>query len=116
LCADTRVCTSNSYEHGKTIDNLDRYNKLGQVWVDVLGSAVLIMVDVASGKLDLYHHSSLKPWDNAAGFLIAQEAGAKIVGLHGQDVTWLSNEAVIGNPSLVDAFINVICSPRILKQ
>lgn len=102
--SDTRVCTSNSYEDG-TQQNLSRYEKLGTVWVDVLGSAVLIICDVASSKLDLYHHNGLKPWDNAAAFLIAQEAGAKIAGLHGQPVTWLTNEVVIGSPGLVDEFI-----------
>lgn len=100
----TRVCTSNSYEGG-TRANLARYEKLGQVWVDVLGSAVLIMTDVACGRLDLYHHNGLKPWDNAAAFLILVEAGAKITDLKGQPTTWLTNEAVVGNPLLVDAFI-----------
>ena len=104
--AGTRVCTSNNTSgEGGTRANLARYEKLGNVWIDVLGSATLIMVDVASGKLDLYHHNGLKPWDNAAGFLIAQEAGAKIVGLQGQPVTWLTSEVVIGNPELVDQFI-----------
>lgn len=105
LDAGTRVCTSNSSAEGDTQANLERFGKLGDVWVDVLGSAVLIMVDVASGKLDLYHHNGLKPWDNAAAFLIAQEASAKIVGLQGQPVNWLTNEVVMGNPELVDLFI-----------
>lgn len=102
--AGTRVCTSNSYEGG-TQANLARYEKLGHVWVDVLGSAVLIMTDVASGRLDLYHHNGLKPWDNAAAFLIAEEAGAKITDLAGQPTTWLTSEVVVGNPALVDEFI-----------
>jgi myo-inositol-1(or 4)-monophosphatase len=102
--AGTRVCTSNSYEGG-TQANLDRYSKLGHVWVDVLGSAVLIMTDVASGRLNLYHHNGLKPWDNAAGFLIAEEAGAKITDLQGRPTTWLTSEVVMGNPALVDEFI-----------
>lgn len=105
LDAGTRVCTSNSSAEGGTQANLERFGKLGDVWVDVLGSAVLIMVDVASGKLDLYHHNGLKPWDNAAAFLIVQESGAKIVGLQGQPVNWLTNEVVMGNPALVDLFI-----------
>ena len=99
-----RVCTSNSYEGG-TQANLERYSKLGHVWVDVLGSAVLIMTDIASGRLDLYHHNGLKPWDNAATFLIAQEAGAKITDLSGKPTNWLTKEVVIGNPKLVDEFI-----------
>lgn len=105
LDAGTRVCTSNSSAEGGTQANLDRFGRLGDVWVDVLGSAVLIMADIASGKLDLYHHNGLKPWDNAAAFLIAQEAGAKIVGLQGQPVNWLTSEVVMGNPELVDLFI-----------
>lgn len=104
--SNTRVCTSNSYEGG-TLQNLARYKKLGDVWVDVLSSAVLIMTDVASGKLDLYHHNGLKPWDNAAGFLIAKEAGAKIVGLNGKTISWLSNEVLMGNPALVDEFLRL---------
>ena len=104
--AGTRVCTSNSYEGG-TQANLERYAKLGHVWVDVLGSAVLIMTDVASGRLDLYHHNGLKPWDNAAAFLIAEEAGAKIVDLTGNPTTWLTSEVVVGNPDLVDRFISL---------
>lgn len=100
----TRVCTSNSYEGG-TQANIERYAKLGHVWIDVLGSAVLIMTDVASGRLDLYHHNGLKPWDNAATFLIAEEAGAKLTDLRGQPVTWLTSELVMGNPELVDEFI-----------
>lgn len=105
LNTGTRICTSNSSALGGTKANLARFTNLGDVWVDVLGSAVLIIVDIASAKLDLYHHNGLKPWDNAAGFLIAQEAGAKIVGLNGQPVNWLTNEVVIGNPALVDLFI-----------
>ena len=66
---------------------------------------MLIMTDVAAGRLDLYHHNGLKPWDNAAAFLIAFEAGAKITGLHGQEVTWLTAEVVVGNRALVDQFV-----------
>ena len=102
----TRVATSNSHEGG-TVENLKRYQNLGHVWVDVLGSAVLIMTDVACGRLDLYHHNGLKPWDNAAAFLIADEAGAKLTDLQGNPVNWLSSEIVLGNPSLVDLFIDL---------
>ncbi len=102
---DTRIATGNSYSIGGTQANLDCYQKLGHVWVDVLGSGALMMVDVAAGKLDLFFHNGLKPWDNAAGFLIAQEAGAKIVDWQGQPITWLSANVVMGNPVLVDLFV-----------
>ncbi|WP_298228537.1 inositol monophosphatase family protein [Gryllotalpicola sp.] len=40
------------------------------------GSAALDLCHVASGQLDAYYERGLKPWDFAAGALIAQEAGA----------------------------------------
>ncbi|MGC3872368.1 inositol monophosphatase family protein [Halomonas sp. GXIMD04776] len=40
------------------------------------GSAALDLCNVACGRLDAYYES-VSPWDFAAGFLIAQEAGAR---------------------------------------
>ena len=46
-----------------------------------LGSSALDLCAVAEGRLDLYFERGLKPWDMAAGALIATEAGATVVGL-----------------------------------
>ena len=48
-----------------------------------LGSAALNLCYVANGRLDAYWANSLKPWDVAAGALIAQEANAKLTDLMG---------------------------------
>ncbi|HSL39002.1 MAG TPA: inositol monophosphatase family protein [Desulforhopalus sp.] len=48
-----------------------------------LGSAALDLCYVAAGRLDGYWEISLKPWDLAAGALIAEEAGAKVTTLDG---------------------------------
>jgi myo-inositol-1(or 4)-monophosphatase len=48
-----------------------------------IGSAALDLCAVASGGLDLYYERGLKPWDVAAGALVAAEAGAVVTGLHG---------------------------------
>jgi myo-inositol-1(or 4)-monophosphatase len=45
------------------------------------GSAALDLCAVASGHLDAYFESGLNPWDLAAGWLIATEAGALVTGL-----------------------------------
>jgi len=37
-------------------------------------------------------HTALKPWDNAAGFLIVKEAGGVVTGLKGEAITFLSPE------------------------
>lgn len=49
-----------------------------------LGSAALDLVAVAEGKLDAYVEQGLKPWDLAAGSLIAREAGLVVTGLAGE--------------------------------
>ena len=48
-----------------------------------IGSAALDLCTVAAGGLDLHFERGLKPWDLAAGALIAQEAGAVVTGLRG---------------------------------
>lgn len=51
-----------------------------------LGSAALNLAYVAAGRLDCYFTTSVSAWDVAAGFLIVQEAGGTICGLHGEKV------------------------------
>jgi myo-inositol-1(or 4)-monophosphatase len=48
-----------------------------------IGAASLDLCSVATGGLDLYYERGLKPWDLAAGALVAAEAGAVVTGLHG---------------------------------
>ncbi|HEY8590454.1 MAG TPA: inositol monophosphatase family protein [Naasia sp.] len=48
-----------------------------------IGAASLDLCNVASGRLDAYYEWGLYPWDQAAGALIAQEAGAAVLGSDG---------------------------------
>jgi myo-inositol-1(or 4)-monophosphatase len=48
-----------------------------------LGAASLDLCAVATGRVDAYVEQGLKPWDLAAGSLVAREAGARVGGLHG---------------------------------
>jgi len=47
------------------------------------GSAALDLCAVASGRVDAYYEAGLNPWDLAAGWVIATEAGALVSGLQG---------------------------------
>lgn len=47
------------------------------------GAASLDLCAVATGRVDAYYERGLKPWDLAAGGLIAEEAGAVVAGLNG---------------------------------
>ena len=59
-----------------------RFGKLTQ-GVRRLGSAALDLCYVAAGRFDGFWELSLKPWDVAAGGLIALEAGAAVTNIAG---------------------------------
>jgi myo-inositol-1(or 4)-monophosphatase len=48
------------------------------------GSAALDLCYVAAGRLDGFWEMGLKPWDVAAGYLIAKEAGGAVSPLKGE--------------------------------
>lgn len=63
------------------------------------GAAALDLCWVAAGRLDAYYEAGLKPWDWAAGLLVATEAGAHHLELEGPaDVATLvvAGEALLG--------------------
>ena len=71
-----------------------------------IGSAALDLCAVASGGLDLHYERGLRPWDHAAGALVAQEAGALVSGLRGRP----AGEAmtVAGAPGTVAELISLL--------
>ena len=69
----------------------------------VIGSAALEIAYVGCGKVDLFVHEALAPWDIAAAGLIAREGGAVVRSLKtGEDAAWDEPQVVIGNPNVVD--------------
>jgi myo-inositol-1(or 4)-monophosphatase len=48
------------------------------------GSSALDLCAVAAGRIDAYYELDLKPWDHAAGALVAAEAGVVVTGLGGR--------------------------------
>lgn len=107
--AKATVMSDNSYDPNGTKSNLEMLLKLNPTpWVLIRGSAVLAYSDIAAGRADIYAHQFLKPWDNAAGFVIAKEAGAVIKGLKGEDVNFTASSLVVGNETLVEQFLKFL--------
>ena len=72
-----------------------------------IGSAALDLCSVAAGTLDAYYETGLNPWDLAAGWLVAAEAGVVVGGAEeGADpsgeLTWASA------PGLGDGFADLV--------
>ncbi len=66
-----------------------------------LGSAALNLCYVGRGRLDAYWANHLKPWDIAAGGLIAVESGAEICKQNGQAFNpWLGELLACSSASL----------------
>ncbi|MDI6863136.1 MAG: inositol monophosphatase family protein [Pseudothermotoga sp.] len=69
--------------------------------VRIIGSSALELCYLACGRFDGYWEVALKPWDVAAGALIAQEAGVVVGGLNGEfDLE--SGEIVAAVPSIFE--------------
>ncbi|KGN42191.1 inositol monophosphatase family protein [Knoellia aerolata] len=71
-----------------------------------IGSAALDLCAVGAGLLDAYYETGLNPWDLAAGWLVATEAGADVGGFHGpgEALTWACAPGLSATfPGLVEA-------------
>lgn len=110
--ASASITTSNSYDDAAMARNLRRhlaiYEQSGTMpWTTCPGSGVLIWAQVARGRTDVYHHNGLKPWDNAAAFCIAREAGATITKLDGSEARFTDAEILTGTPQVTAQLRNI---------
>lgn len=64
----------------------------------VAGSAALGLAYAAAGRLDLYVHHFLYPWDIGPGILLVQEAGGTVTDRDGGPVSVHSESVVAGAP------------------
>lgn len=70
--------------------------------VRALGSAALGLCYLAAGELDVYFHGALKPWDGAAGQVIAEEAGACLFNFAGNPWGYLEPDCIACTPQLIE--------------
>jgi len=71
----------------------------------MLGSAALDLAFVADGRTDACVILANKPWDTAAGILIARESGADIRDSRGDTHNFSSLDTLAAN---VDIFSNLL--------
>jgi myo-inositol-1(or 4)-monophosphatase len=61
---------------------------------------------LAAGELDVDFHGALKPWDGAAGQVIAEEAGARLFNFAGERWNYTEPDCIACPPGLVDWALN----------
>jgi myo-inositol-1(or 4)-monophosphatase len=76
--------------------------------VRMFGSAAIDLAYVAHGRTDAVIMLSNKPWDTAAGVILAREAGARVIDQHGADYTLDSTATIATTPPLLNEVLTVI--------
>jgi myo-inositol-1(or 4)-monophosphatase len=76
--------------------------------VRMFGSAAIDLAYVAQGRTDAVIMLSNKPWDTAAGVILAREAGARVVDQHGADYTLDSAATIATTPPLLDDVLTIV--------
>jgi len=86
-----------------------------RLWWSVLslrftGSAALGLAYVASGRLGIYYHRYLYPWDVASGILLIREAGGEVIDWESKSANYRSSGVIGSNAVLGKEFISFLKS------
>ncbi len=109
--ADSLLVTGFPYDQQDLFDELiARFGRCltASQGVRRLGSAALDLCYVACGRFEGFWEQHLKPWDTAAGFLIAQEAGARTTLFSGAPYDIDADEIVSTNGIIHDDLLNIL--------
>jgi len=106
------VATGFPYDTDEARANLELFKKfiLTAQAVRRPGSAAIDLCCVASGKFDGFWEMKLKPWDQAAGFLIVEEAGGKVTDFDGGGFNPYKKKILATNGRIHEKMIEVIKS------
>ena len=89
---------------------MNRFSVLqqGSQGVRRLGSAALDICYVACGRFEGFWEQNLKPWDKAAGAIIATEAGAEITDFSNRPFAINQNEILVTNGSIHQEMLSLL--------
>lgn len=95
------------YVDQKAATALDMIRELwpGFQTMRLMGSSALGMAYAAAGRIDLYFHHSLSPWDSASGLLLAREAGGNVVDRQGRNADLFTPSVIVSSQQLIDRFL-----------
>jgi fructose-1,6-bisphosphatase/inositol monophosphatase family enzyme len=118
-CNDARAYASNAPDVDSSIIGVDlgyddargsgQIALMGRIFpnvqsIRILGSAALGFAYAASGRLDLFTHMNISPWDIAAGILLMREAGGVASDRNGGPMLVTSRTFVAGGRTAHDDF------------
>lgn len=77
------------------------------------GSAAIDLAWLASGKIDAVAMLANKPWDTAAGVIIAREAGAEVVDRDGSQHSMHSQASIAAGTDLLPQLLGLVAGEAI---
>lgn len=80
------------------------------------GSAALNLAYIASGRLDAFWSTSLKPWDVAAGALLVAEAGGRVTKLSGGPLDIHVPDLLSSNGTGIHAELSMLLSGNVAAR
>ena len=109
--SESLLVTGFPYDHHTIFDELMR--RFGDCLkatqgIRRLGSAALDLCYVACGRFDGFWEQHLKPWDTAAGYLVASEAGARTTGFSSAPYSIFGKNIVCTNGAIHDRLIQLL--------
>jgi len=111
LVSESLLVTGFPYNFNEILSEvMSRFSKCLQASRGVrrLGSAALDLCYVACGRFDGFWEQNLKPWDTAAGFLIAHEAGARITDFSNRVYSIQSKEILATNGRIHEDMLKLV--------
>ena len=105
--SEAAICFDLGYVDEKAGLALDMIRSL---WPNVrslrlMGSSALGIAYAAAGRVDMYFHHALSPWDVASGLLLVKEAGGIVVDRQGNTANLHTPSIIAANPTLVENFL-----------
>jgi myo-inositol-1(or 4)-monophosphatase len=109
--SDSLLITGFPYDFSEIVEPaMKRFSVCQQASQGVrrLGSAALDLCYVACGRFDGFWEQNLKPWDKAAGAIIAAEAGAVITNFSSQPFSINQKEILVTNGRIHQEMLSLL--------
>lgn len=110
IIEDAVICADLGYDTSRGAETLQILHKLWgrALCLRILGSAALGLAYVACGRINLYFHRSIYPWDIASGILLVRESGGEIFDWDKRKAGYKSKEIIAANKSLLNQFTQFV--------
>ena len=96
--------------YGPASGTIDTLQMLRKIWPSLktarmIGSSALSISYVAAGRMDIFVHHRLQPYDQAAGMILIEEAGGLISDRHGNRAELYSDGLIAASSTIHQGFM-----------